>query len=136
LGSVTDANLVTKKISLSLPYRHHLRCLSGGDDGDSCRLYISDLFRGQDSAGGVKTGYLLDGPCSIPGNGRFSLLHSVQTDSGAHPASYPMGTGGSFVREVKRKGREADHSPAPSVEMKKGGAPLHSPIFLHGLVIT
>jgi hypothetical protein len=24
----------------------------------------------------------------------FSLLHSVQTDSGADPASYPMGTGG------------------------------------------
>jgi hypothetical protein len=22
----------------------------------------------------------------------FSLLHSVQTDTGAHPASYPMGT--------------------------------------------
>jgi hypothetical protein len=26
----------------------------------------------------------------------FFLLHSVQTGSGAHPASYPMGTGGSF----------------------------------------
>jgi hypothetical protein len=25
-----------------------------------------------------------------------SLLHVVQTDSGTHPASYPMGTGGSF----------------------------------------
>jgi hypothetical protein len=25
------------------------------------------------------------------------LLHSVQTGSGAHPASYPMGTGGSFL---------------------------------------
>jgi hypothetical protein len=24
----------------------------------------------------------------------FSLLHNVQTGSGAHPASYPMGTGG------------------------------------------
>jgi hypothetical protein len=28
----------------------------------------------------------------------FSLLHSVQTDSGAHPVSYPMGTGGFFPR--------------------------------------
>jgi hypothetical protein len=27
---------------------------------------------------------------------KFSLLHSVQTGSEAHPASYPMGTGGSF----------------------------------------
>jgi hypothetical protein len=28
----------------------------------------------------------------------FSLLHSVQTGSGAHAASYPVGTGGSFPR--------------------------------------
>jgi hypothetical protein len=27
----------------------------------------------------------------------FSLFHSVQTISGAHPASYTMGTGGSFT---------------------------------------
>jgi hypothetical protein len=26
----------------------------------------------------------------------FSLLHSVHTGSEAHPASYPMGTGGDF----------------------------------------
>jgi hypothetical protein len=26
----------------------------------------------------------------------FSLPHSIQADSGAHPASYPMGTGDSF----------------------------------------
>jgi hypothetical protein len=28
---------------------------------------------------------------------RFVWLHGVQTDSGAHPASYPMGAGGSFL---------------------------------------
>jgi hypothetical protein len=28
----------------------------------------------------------------------FSLHYSVQTGSGAHPASYTMGTGGSFPR--------------------------------------
>jgi hypothetical protein len=27
----------------------------------------------------------------------FSLLHSVQTGSGALPVSYPMGTGGYFL---------------------------------------
>jgi hypothetical protein len=27
---------------------------------------------------------------------RFSLLHSAQTDSWAHPASNPVGAGGSF----------------------------------------
>jgi hypothetical protein len=30
------------------------------------------------------------------GAGNFSLHHSVQTGSGAQPASYPMGTKGSF----------------------------------------
>jgi hypothetical protein len=46
----------------------------------------------------------------------FSLLHSVQTGSGAHPASYPMCTG------VKRLGREADHLNPSSAEVKNGGA--------------
>jgi hypothetical protein len=31
----------------------------------------------------------------------FSLLHSIQTGSGARPASYPMGSGGSSSVEVK-----------------------------------
>jgi hypothetical protein len=30
------------------------------------------------------------------GLGIFSLHHRIQKDSGAHPASYPMGTRGSF----------------------------------------
>jgi hypothetical protein len=42
------------------------------------------------------------------GAGNFSLHHSVQTDSGAHPAFYPMGTRDSSPG-VKRPGREADH---------------------------
>jgi hypothetical protein len=46
----------------------------------------------------------------------FSLLHSVQPGSGAHPASYPMGTGGSFSW-VKRSDREADRSPPSSAEV-------------------
>jgi hypothetical protein len=33
------------------------------------------------------------------GAGNFSLHHRVQNVSGAHPASYPMGTGGSFLRD-------------------------------------
>jgi hypothetical protein len=48
----------------------------------------------------------------------FSLVHVVQTGSGAHPVSYPMSPGGSFPEE-KRQGREADHSPPTSVEVKK-----------------
>jgi hypothetical protein len=51
------------------------------------------------------------------GAGNFSLHHCLQTDSGAHPASYPMGTRGFFLG-VKRSGREADHSPPSSAEVK------------------
>jgi hypothetical protein len=43
----------------------------------------------------------------------------VQTGSGAHPASYTMGTGGSFPGSKARPGREADHSPPSSAEVTK-----------------
>jgi hypothetical protein len=33
------------------------------------------------------------------GTGNFSLHHRVQNGSGAHPPSYPMGTGGFFPRD-------------------------------------
>jgi hypothetical protein len=51
---------------------------------------------------------------SIPGRRKiyfYTLIHSVQTGSGTHSASYPVGTGWLFPREVKWPGREADHSP-------------------------
>jgi hypothetical protein len=50
--------------------------------------------------------------------GNFSLHHHVQNGSGAHPASYRMGTRGSFLG-VKRPGLEADNSPPLSAEVKK-----------------
>jgi hypothetical protein len=46
-----------------------------------------------------------------------SLHHRVQNGSGTHPASYPMGIRGSLG--VKQPGREADHSPPSSAEVKK-----------------
>jgi hypothetical protein len=57
------------------------------------------LIKSQDSSVGTPMGYRLDDRGSIPGQGKiFSLLRSVQTDSGAHSASYLMGTEGSFPR--------------------------------------
>jgi hypothetical protein len=52
----------------------------------------------------------------------MGVLHSLQTGSGAHPASYPLDTGGSFPGGVERQGREADHSPTSSTEVKNNGA--------------
>jgi hypothetical protein len=57
-------------------------------------------LKDRDSSLGIATGYGLDdrviGVRFPEGAGNFSLRHHVQTGSGDHPASYPMGTGGSF----------------------------------------
>jgi hypothetical protein len=48
----------------------------------------------------------------------FSLLYSVQTGSGAHPASHKIGTGGSFPTGAKQPGHEDDHLHPSSVVVK------------------
>jgi hypothetical protein len=54
----------------------------------------------------------------------FSLLHVVQTGSGAHPAFYSMGTG------VKRQVREADHSLPANADVKKKCESIHTYAFI------
>jgi hypothetical protein len=48
----------------------------------------------------------------------YSSILCVQTGSGAHPSSCPMGTGGPFSGGKARPGRDADHSPSSSAEVK------------------
>jgi hypothetical protein len=48
----------------------------------------------------------------------FSSSLCVHTGSGAHPASYPVGAGGSFPWGTARPGRDADHSLSSSAEVK------------------
>jgi hypothetical protein len=48
----------------------------------------------------------------------FSSSVCVQTGSETHPASYPMGTGGPFPGGKVRPGRDADHTPLSSAEVK------------------
>jgi hypothetical protein len=48
----------------------------------------------------------------------FSSILCVQTGSEAHPASCTMGTGGPFPGGKARPGRDADHSPPSSAEVK------------------
>jgi hypothetical protein len=56
----------------------------------------------RDSSVGIALGYGQDNRGSRvrfkSGAGNFSLHHHIRTGSGAHPASYPMGTRGSFRR--------------------------------------
>jgi hypothetical protein len=54
----------------------------------------------------------------IPGKVReFSLDPSFQTDSGIHPASYPMDTRAHFPG-VKLSGHEAEHSSPSNAKVK------------------
>jgi hypothetical protein len=62
---------------------------------------IPSLVMSRDSSVGIALGYGLDDrgsrvrfPAAV---GNFSLYHRVQNSSVAHPASYPMGTGGCFL---------------------------------------
>jgi hypothetical protein len=62
-------------------------------------VYIPLIIASQESIVGISTGYSLDDGgfgVRVPIESRISLLHVVETGSGAHPAFYPLGTGGSF----------------------------------------
>jgi hypothetical protein len=89
-----------------------------------------------DSSVGIATGNGLDdrmiGVRFAEGAGNFSLRHQVHTGSGAHPASYSMSIVGYFLG-VKRPGRETEHSPPSSAEVKEGmELCLHSPNMCSG----
>jgi hypothetical protein len=54
-----------------------------------------------DTTVSIVTGYRLDDQqirVWVPVGLEFSLFYVIQAGSGAHPASYPIGTGGSFPR--------------------------------------
>jgi hypothetical protein len=53
------------------------------------KYYTDATHPARDSSVGIGAGYWLEGPVSIAG--------SVQTGSGANPASYSMGTTGAFL---------------------------------------
>jgi hypothetical protein len=86
-------------------YRSIINLTVQDDDTELNRLIIllhdtRQLKKSRDSSVGIATDYGLDDRIigvRIPvGAGNFSLRHRVQTGSGAHPVSYPMGTRGSF----------------------------------------
>jgi hypothetical protein len=81
----------------------------------------------------IVSDYGLDDRGSIPDRGR-GFFFCVQTGSGAHPASCPMGTGGTFPGGKARPGRDADHSPPSSAKVdNEYELYLLSPRRLHGV---
>jgi hypothetical protein len=97
-----------KNCTIFLVYISSKQCF-----GEGCPLSNSSVA--------IALGYGLDDRGSrdrFPtGAENFSLHHRVQNGSGAHPASYPVGIRGCFPG-VKRPGREADHSPPSTAEVK------------------
>jgi hypothetical protein len=91
-------------------------------------------FKSRGSSVGIATDYGLDvrgsGARFPAGAGNFYLLHTVWDGFGAHAASYPMGTRGSFPCS------KADHSPPSSAEVKNVCRYTSTPIRLHGVVLS
>jgi hypothetical protein len=103
-----------------------------------CSVSISD------QATGWRTGVRFP-----TGVGIFSLRHRIQTRSGTHPASYPMGTGGLFPRVQSGRGvKLTTHLHlVPRLRMREAIPPLPSYVFvarclnkqrlrLHGVVFN
>jgi hypothetical protein len=87
-------------------------------------LRIISVRGSRDSSFGIALGYGLDDRGSRVrfslGTGNFSLHHLyVQNGSWALPASYPIGTRGSFPGGEQQPGHEADPSPPSSAEVKE-----------------
>jgi hypothetical protein len=78
--------------------------------------------RSRVGSGSIVSDYGLDdraiGVRFLAGAKDFSCSLSVQTGSGAHPASCPMGTGGPFPGGKARPWRDTDHSPPSSAEVE------------------
>jgi hypothetical protein len=85
--------------------------------------FIANIIcRNRDSSVDIATGYGLDGPDSIPGSARFFPSPERPDRLWGLPSLLSNGYRGLFPPEVKRQGREADHSLPSSAEVKKVGA--------------
>ena len=74
------------------------------------------MYRNRDNSVGIANQYELDGP-GIESQWGARPSAPIQTEPGAHPASYTMGT--ESFPGVKRPGRGADHPPPSSTEVKE-----------------
>jgi hypothetical protein len=86
----------------------------------------------RDRSVSIEMGYRLDGHGSWYWKD-LSFLHSIQTDSGGHPASYPIGFGGSFPRGKATRAWSWPFTPS-NVRIKNSGAYFCSPTCLHGTI--
>ena len=95
-----------------------MKCVCDKNNGKEVKdiMIIIIIIMDRDSAVGIAARYGLDGQ-GIESRWRGGFSAPVQTSSGAHPASYTMGTG-SFPG-VKRPGRGVDPLPHPAQRLNK-----------------
>jgi hypothetical protein len=68
----------------------------------------------------IRSDYGLDGLGSIPDRGGGFFFYPLRpASSEAHPTSCTMANSDSFPANERRPGRDADHSPHSSAEVKK-----------------
>jgi hypothetical protein len=70
-----------------------------GNNTRTFQYFSRVYYKSRDSSVGIATGYGLDDQgagVQVPVGSRIFILHVVQSGSGVHPTSYPMGIGGSF----------------------------------------
>jgi hypothetical protein len=93
---ISEGYSATNKSQLNYKHFHYIQFWPVCISSVACKNWGTSV--------GIATGYRLDdqdsGVWFLAGTGYFSLLHYVQTSSGAHPASYPMGTRDSFPRGI------------------------------------
>jgi hypothetical protein len=85
----------------------------------------------QDTVVGIVTGLRSGRPMnriSISDRRKETFLRSVRNGSDAHPAFCSVGTVGYFLCGVKRPGREADHSPPCSAEVRSLSNHSYTPV--------
>jgi hypothetical protein len=96
-----------------------------------CYFFLE--YSRHNSSVGIALGYGLDNRGSrvrFPaGAGNFSLHHRIQNGSGAYPASYQW-VPGALSLGIKRPGREADHSPPSSAEVKNAWSYNSTPKYV------
>jgi hypothetical protein len=77
------------------------------------------MYRSWGSSDSTVSEYGMDDRGLIPGRGNRFFFQSLRPDwLWNHPASYSMSSGGPFLGGKAWPGREADHSPPSSAEVK------------------
>jgi hypothetical protein len=79
-------------------------------------------FSSRDSSVDIAMGYGLKGRCSIPGRGKIFLFSTLSRPALVSTQPAIQRLQGVLSLRVQRPGREADHSPLSSAEVKNGEA--------------